>query len=70
MLTSIEIIEHSFSIQAASYRSIDHYLVRRYGIDYNELPFYGELKSALEAIMERREVKHPAGYTYYEWIDK
>lgn len=70
MLTATEIINFSTRLQAASYETLDQFFHEVLGMDYYKVPFYTELKSALESMMERVETKHPNGYTIYEWIDK
>lgn len=69
MLTATELIEISNRLEMGSYKSIDQFLLADWGIDYDKLPFYVELKSALENIMQRITINN-GNYTSYEWISK
>lgn len=69
MLTATELIEISNRLEMGSYKSIDQFLLADWGIDYDKLPFYKELKSALENMMQRITVDY-GSYVSYEWVSK
>lgn len=69
-LTVSEIIQLSTELGSFGYKTIDQFLFKKFGFDYHELPFYNDLKTTLETIMERIEIQNPNGYIEYHWVDK
>ncbi|MGG1664492.1 hypothetical protein [Brevibacillus sp. NRS-1366] len=69
ILSATDIIELSNQLEAASYKTLDMFFCKIWGIDYDKVPYYQEAKSALDHMMECVEVKYPT-YTSYEWICK
>lgn len=72
MLTAGEVINYTASLQAASYKTLDQFFIRHFGIciDLEKDPLIVELRQAFNAILVREEIEHPMGYTYYEWQDR
>lgn len=73
MLTASEVLKYTASLQAASYKTLDQFFIRHFGIAINleNDPLIVELREVFNAILIRVEIKHPRfGYTYYEWQDR
>ena len=70
MLKVSEIIEVQTDLEHSTEKTIESFMIDRFGYDYDESPLVNQLYQLLKDTMVRVETQHPNGYIMYSWIDK